>query len=47
MLGLCLVILCLWLACEICGRDLEQARRAPPDPFRLDRWKRGEDDPDR
>jgi len=41
MIGLGLVILALWLACEICGRDLEEARNPPPDPYRLDRWKRG------
>jgi hypothetical protein len=44
MIGLGLVLLALWLACEICLRDLEQARTPPPDPYRLDRWKdRGAD----
>lgn len=40
MLGLILILLALWLACEICGRDLHQP--PPRDPYRLARWKRGE-----
>ena len=40
MTGLCIVILALWLACEICARDLAQSEA--PDPFRLDRWRKGE-----
>ncbi len=39
MLGLCLVILALWLACELCGRDLAGAQSTPPDPYRLDRFR--------
>ncbi len=44
LLSLCLLILALWLASEIAGRDLS----APPakDPYRLDRWRKGEGDPD-
>ena len=45
MLGLCFLILALWLACEIVGRDLAGA--APEDPYRSDRWRRGEREPDR
>jgi len=37
MTGLILVLLALWLACEICARDLAQPE--PRDPFRLDRWR--------
>ena len=44
LLGLCLLILALWLASEIAGRDL--SARAPRDPYRLDRWRKGEKDPD-
>ena len=40
MTGLALVILALWLACEICSRDYNQPE--PPDPYRLDRWRKGE-----
>ena len=40
LIGLCLVILALWLACEICARDL--AQEDEPDPYRLDRWRKGE-----
>ena len=40
MIGLCLIVLALWLACEICARDL--AKGAPPDPYRLERWRSGE-----
>jgi hypothetical protein len=40
MLGLVLVLLALWLACEICGRDL--ASPPPPDPYRKDRWRNGD-----
>ena len=43
--GLCLLILALWLASEIAGRDLSSP--APKNPYRLDRWRRGEGDPDR
>ena len=42
MIGLCLVVLALWLACEICGRDAAQSRTPPADPYRLDRWRDGE-----
>ena len=40
MLGLTLVLLALWLACEICGRDI--ASPPPPDPYRKDRWRSGD-----
>lgn len=40
MLGLILLLLALWLACEICGRDF--ASPPPPDPYRKDRWRGGE-----
>ncbi len=42
--GLTLLILALWLASEIVARDL--SRPAPKDPYRLDRWRQGEGDPD-
>ena len=42
--GLSLLILALWLACEIVARDLSSP--APKDPYRLDRWRQGEGDPD-
>ena len=42
---LSLLISALWLACEIVSRDL--ASPAPKDPYRLDRWRNGEGDPDR
>ncbi len=42
--GLCLLILALWLASEIAARDLSGP--APKDPYRLDRWRKGEGDPD-
>ena len=42
--GLCLLILALWLASEIVARDLSAP--APKDPYRLDRWRKGERDPD-
>ena len=42
LFGLCLLILALWLASEIAGRDLLSP--APKDPYRLDRWRRGEGD---
>ena len=45
LFGFCLLILALWLASEIAGRDLSSP--APKDPYRLDRWRRGEGDPDR
>jgi hypothetical protein len=40
VLGLILLLLALWLACEICGRDF--ASPPPPDPYRKDRWQGGE-----
>ncbi len=43
--SLCLLILALWLASEIVARDLSSP--APKDPYRLDRWRKGEGDPDR
>lgn len=42
--GLCVLILALWLASEIAGRDL--ASPAPKNPCRLGRWRKGEADPD-
>ncbi len=42
--GLSLLILALWLACEIVARDLTSP--PPKDPYRLDRWRKGEGDPD-
>ncbi len=42
--GLCLLILALWLASEIAARDLSSP--PPKDPYRLDRWRKGEGDPD-
>ncbi len=42
--GLSLLILALWLASEIVARDLSSP--APKDPYRLDRWREGEGDPD-
>ena len=44
LFGLCLLILALWPASKIAGRDLSSP--APKDPYRLDRWRRGEGDPD-
>ncbi len=44
LLGLCFLILALWLASEIAARDL--AGPEPKDPYRLDRWREGEGDPD-
>ena len=44
LFGLCVLILALWLASEIAGRDL--ASPAPRNPYRLDRWRKGEADPD-
>ena len=44
LLGLCFLILALWLASEIVGKDLSSP--APKDPYRLDRWRNGEGDPD-
>jgi len=44
LLSLCVLILALWLASEIVARDL--AGPAPEDPYRLDRWRNGEGDPD-
>jgi len=34
----------LWLASEIAGKDLSSP--ASKDPYRLDRWRKGEGDPD-
>jgi hypothetical protein len=42
--SLCVLILVLWLASEIVARDLSSP--APEDPYRLDRWRKGEGDPD-
>ncbi len=44
LLELCLLLLALWLASEIVARDLSAP--APKDPYRLDRWRKGEGDPD-
>ena len=44
LFGFCLLILALWLASEIVARDLSSP--APKDPYRLDRWRKGEGDPD-
>ncbi len=44
LFGLILLILALWLASEIVARDLSGP--APKDPYRLDRWRQGEGDPD-
>ncbi len=44
LLSLCFLILALWLASEIVGMDLSSP--APKDPYRLDRWRKGEGDPD-
>ncbi len=44
LLGLCFLMLALWLASEIVGSDLSSP--APKDPYRLDRWRKGEGDPD-
>jgi len=44
LLSLVVLILILWLASEIVARDL--AGPAPKDPYRLDRWRNGEGDPD-
>ncbi len=44
LLGLCILILGLWLASEIVSRDLSSP--VPKGPFRLDRWRKGEGDPD-
>ncbi len=45
LLGLYLMILALWLASELAARDLSGP--TPKDPYRLDRWRNGEGDPDR
>ncbi len=42
--GLSLLILALWLASEIVARDLSSP--PPRDPYRLDRWRKGERDPE-
>ncbi len=44
LFSLCLLILALWLASEIVARDLSSA--APKDPYRLDRWRKGEGPPE-
>ena len=44
LLSLCLMFLALWLASEIVSKDLSSP--APKDPYRLDRWRKGEADPD-
>ncbi len=44
LFGLTLLILALWLASEIVARDLSGP--APKDPYRLDRWRKGEGNPD-
>ena len=44
LLGLYLMILALWLASELAARDMSGP--APKDPYRLDRWRNGEGDPD-
>ncbi len=44
LLQLCLLISALWLASEIVVRDLSSP--TPKDPYRLDRWREGEGDPD-
>ena len=44
LLGFCFLILALWLASELAARDLSGP--APKDPYRLDRWRNGEGDPD-
>ncbi len=44
LFSLCLLILALWLASEIAGKDLSSP--ASKDPYRLDRWRKGEGNPD-
>jgi len=44
LLSLGVLILILWLASEIVARDLSSP--ASKDPYRLDRWRNGEGDPD-
>ena len=44
LLGLCFLMLALWLASEIVARDLSSP--PPKDPYRLDRWRNGEGDLD-
>ena len=44
LFSLCLLILALWLASEIVGRDLSSP--PPKDPYRLDSWRKGEEAPD-
>ncbi len=39
-----IAILALWLASEIAARDLSSP--PPKDPYRLDRWRKGEGNPD-
>ena len=38
-----LILLLLALACEICAKDYTATR--PGDPYRLDRWRKGEPPP--
>ena len=40
MTGLIIMLLALWLACEICAADYNAPR--PKDPYKLDRWRNGE-----
>jgi len=40
MRALCLLILFIWLACEINQMDAPAPK--PDDPYRLDRWRDGE-----
>jgi hypothetical protein len=42
LLSLCFMFLALWLASEIVSEDLSSP--APKDPYRLDRWRKGEAD---
>jgi hypothetical protein len=44
LFSLGLLILALWLASVIVARDLSGP--PPKDPYRLDRWRKGEGDPD-
>ncbi len=44
LLSLCVFLLILWLASAIVAKDLSSV--APKDPYRLDRWRNGEGDPD-
>ncbi len=44
LFGLSLLILALWLASELAASDLSGPE--PKDPYRLDRWRKGEKEPD-